>query len=125
MTIKLQIFLIVFVLIFLVLILRLLRKGALELRYSILWFLTGVMLLLLGLFPGIMTKVSRVLGIYDVTNALFAIALFFILLILLSLTSIVSKLSKQNKEVTQKNAMLEKIVRELAENVNNRGTNAS
>lgn len=123
MTIKLQMFLIVFVLIFLVLILRLLRKGALELRYSILWFLTGVVLLLLGLFPGIMTQISHILGIYDVTNALFAIALFFILLILLSLTSIVSKLSKQNKEIAQKNALLEKKVRELAEMAEKRCSN--
>lgn len=124
MTVKLQIFLIVFVLIFMILILRLLRKGALELRYSILWFLTGVILLLLGIFPGIMTWVAKILGIYDVTNGLFAIALFFILLMLLSLTSIVSKLSKQNKEVSQRNAILEKKVRELEDN-NVGGVNGS
>ena len=112
MTIKLQVFLIVFVLIFLVIILRLLKNGALELRYSILWFLTGLVLLLLGIFPDIMSFVAKVLGIYDVTNGLFAIALFFILLMLLSLTSITSKLNKQNKEIAQKCALMEKKIRE-------------
>ena len=125
MTIKLQIFLIVFVLIFLILILRLLKDGALELRYSILWFVTGVVLLLLGVFPRIMLWISSVLGVYDVTNGLFAIALFFILLILLSLTSIISRLSRQNKEMAQKNALMEKIVRELAETDETGGINGN
>lgn len=123
MTIKLQIFLILFVLIFLVIILRLLKNGALELRYSILWFLTGIVLLLLGIFPGIMTWVSGILGVYDVTNGLFAIALFFILLMLISLTSIVSKLNRQNKEMAQKASLLDRELRELKNNINNETTN--
>lgn len=112
MTIKLQFFLIFFVLIFLVIILRLLKKGELELRYSILWFLTGLVLLLIGVFPKIMIWITGALGISVVSNALFTIALLFILFILLSLTSIVSKLNRQNKEMAQKISLLDKALRE-------------
>lgn len=77
--------------------------------------LTGLVLLVVAIFPEVMQSISAIVGIYDVTNGLFAVSLFFILCILLSITSIVSKLTKQNKELVQATAILEKRVRELEE----------
>lgn len=119
MSIKLQITLIICIVLFFCAIIHLLRKDALRLKYSFLWILTGIVLLIVGIFPGVMNWITSVVGIYDVTNGLFAIALFFILCMLLSITSIVSKLTNKNKDLTQSNALLEKRVREL-ENANNR-----
>lgn len=113
MALKLQISLIICIVVFFIAIIYLLRKNALQLRYIILWMLTGFVLLIVAFFPRIMQWISGIVGIYDVTNGLFAISLFFILCILLSITSIVSKLSKQNKEMAQVNAMLEKRLRHL------------
>lgn len=122
MSFKLQITLIICIVLFFCAIIHLLKKDALRLKYSILWILTGIMLLIVGIFPKVMHLISSAVGIYDVTNGLFAIALFFILCMLLSITSIVSRLTNQNKDLAQANALLEKRVRELEnkENKNNK-----
>lgn len=112
MSVKLQILLIISIAAFFVLIIRLLKKRALELKYTILWIITGVILLIIGIFPSLLEWLIHAMGVYSVVNGLFAIALFFTLLMLLSITSIVSKLSKQNKELAQNVALLEKQIRE-------------
>ena len=113
MSLKLQITLIICIAFFFIAIICLLRKNALSLRYSILWIVMGLVLLIVGIFPEIIDKVTAFIGVYDVTNGLFALALFFVLCMLLSITSIVSRLAEKNKELTQANALLEKRVREL------------
>lgn len=85
----------------------------LRLKYIILWILTGLTLMIISLFPEVMRNITNAVGIFDVTNGLFAIALLFVLCMLLSITSIVSKLTEQNKRLAQANALLEKRVREL------------
>lgn len=115
MTIKLQVVLVICVIIFLAMIIRLLRKKSLELKYSILWIITGVVLLVLAIFPTLLEKFTAIVGIYSVVNGLFAIALFFTLLMLLSLSSIVSQLTKKNKEIAQQLALIEKEIKKTLE----------
>jgi len=118
MEIRLQISLIICIVAFLVLILYLLKKDSLQLKYTILWMITGLILLLMAIFPQTLTFIVGIVGIYDVSNGLFAMAIFFVLIILLSITSIVSKLKTQNKKLVQANALLEKRVRELEKVLN-------
>jgi len=93
----------------------LLRKKRLDLRYALLWIFSGILMLILAVFPGILPSFAQTVGVYDDTNALFALVLFCLILILMSLTSIVSVLSDKLKKLTQANALLEKRLRELAE----------
>ena len=93
----------------------LLRRKRLELRYSLLWIFSGVLMLILAVFPGILPAFARAVGIYNDANALFALVLFCLILILMSLTSIVSVLNDRLKKLTQANALLEKRLRELEE----------
>lgn len=113
MTLKFQVVLIICVIIFFLLIISLLKKNQLELKYSILWIVTGVVLLVIAVFPVIIGKITQWVGIYSVVNGIFAIALFFILLMLLSMTSIVSKLSKQNKNLAQAIALMEERIQRV------------
>mgnify|MGYP001270400047 FL=1 len=96
-----------------ILIVYFLKKKALSLKYTLLWFASGFMMLLLVIFPNILYKVADFLGFVSPVNALFAVVIFFMLCILMSITSIVSKLNSKNKSVAQQLALLEKRVREL------------
>ena len=65
--------------------------------------------------PGLLDLVAGLLGIATPMNALFAIAIGFIIIILMSLTAIVSKQTERIKNLAQENAMLEKRLREQEE----------
>ena len=91
----------------------LLRKNSLNLRYTLLWLLVGLIMLVLVLFPGILKVFSDAVGIYSEMNALFTVISFCGIMLLISLTSIVSKMNDRVKQLTQNLALLEKRVREM------------
>lgn len=91
----------------------LLRQKRLNLKYTLLWIGSGVLMLILAVFPGILPAFAGLVGVYSHTNALFATVLFCLILILMSLTAIVSGLNDKIKTLTQANALLEKRLREL------------
>ena len=76
-------------------------------------------MLILSVFPRLISVFSNAVGIYDPVNALFAAIMFFVIIILMSLTAIVSKLNDKNKRLIQVIAILEKRVRELEESKTN------
>ena len=90
-----------------------LKKRTLHLKYTLLWLLSGILMLLLTLFPSLLEGLASFLGVYAPTNALFAIIIFCLIIILVSITAIVSKLNDRVKRLTQSQALLEKRIREL------------
>lgn len=108
-----KIVLISLVILYLISIIVLLRKKRLNLKYALLWILTGVIMLIVGVLPQSLTWFFNLCGIEVFTNGLFAMLIFFILLILLSITCIVSGLNEKVRRLTQQCALLEKRIREL------------
>ena len=94
-------------------ILALLKKRRLNLRYTLLWLLSGGVMLVLAIFPSVLDVFSEVVGVYSPTNALFAIISLFLIMILISMTVIASNLNESIKRLIQYAAILEKRVREL------------
>ena len=92
---------------------RLLGKKQLTLKYTLLWILIGVILLILALFPQILSFISNLLGFQENMNALYLCLIGFVYILLVSLTAIDSKQSEDIKNLVQENAMLEKRVRDL------------
>ena len=109
----LRVDLVVGVLLYLGVILWLLKKNKLTVRYSIIWFMSGFVLLLFALFPYIVLVLWDLLHVEMAVNLVFMIVLAFVLLILLSLSSVVSGFSEKIKRLSQHNALLEHRVREL------------
>lgn len=99
--------------VYFLLVFHFLKKKSLNLKYTLLWLLSGVIMLFLAVFPQILTVFAKLVGIYEPTNALFAVIFFCIIVILMSLTAIVSKLNEKNKRLIQSFALLEKRVRLL------------
>ena len=99
--------------VFLVVILWLLKKGRLTVRYSIIWLMAGGALLVFAVFPYIVLVLRDWLNMVMPVNVIFTLVLAFVLLLLLSLSTIVSGFAEKLKRLAQENALLEKRVREL------------
>lgn len=112
-SIRLRIAILVGIVLYFAFIIRLIHKKTLNLKYALLWFLTGIAMVIVMLFPGIAGGFSYLLGIRLPINAVFIIGGFFCLTIILSLTAIVSKQTERIRDLTQKIALLDKELREL------------
>jgi hypothetical protein len=94
-------------------VLELVRRRRLMERYALLWLLSGIVLLILSTFRGLLEDAARVTGIEYPPSALFFIAFAFVLLLLLHFSVAVSRLADQSKVLAQRLALLEKRVRDV------------
>ena len=114
----LQISLLVIILLYFIWMIKMLSSGSINLRYSLLWLAVGFIMLLLVVFPGAAEKIFHAIGIQELTNGIFAAALFGIVIVATSITSIVSLLNNKLKSLIQAVGLLEKRVRELEAEIN-------
>lgn len=113
MTSTFKIILLVSIVVYFCIVLHLLKKKRLVLKYVLLWLFLGAVMLILVLFPSLLITISSVLGIESTMNGLFTCAIGLMLMILMALTAIVSKQSNSINKLVQDNALLEKRIREI------------
>jgi hypothetical protein len=82
------------------------RKRMME-RYALLWLMAGVTVLVLALWKGLLTTLSKAAGISYGVSGLFAITFLFVLVMLVHFSMIVSRLSDQNTILAQRLALLQ------------------
>jgi hypothetical protein len=111
--VKLQLFAIAASGILLIIIFELLRRRRLIERYALIWLGSGVVLLVLAIWTGLLEIVSKAFGIAYPPNALFAFAFGFVLLLLLHFSIAISRLSGETKLLAQDVARLDRELREL------------
>jgi len=119
MTSRLRIVLLIVLFIYFVIILGLLKRKSLMLRYSLLWLLAGVLVGVLIIWPTLMTDFADLLGIYNGMNGLIFACIGCIMVLLMSLTSIISKQAEKIKNLTQTIARMEKRLREAEDDNKN------
>lgn len=112
-SVKLQVLMLLAVVVYFLLLWWLLRKRSLNLKYTLLWIFSGIVMMILSVFPNTLSWISHQLDIVAPTNALFAIMFFCVIIILMSLTAIVSKLNKKCTRLIQNAAILEERLRKL------------
>lgn len=98
--------LIIFSIIWLIIILRDVRKGNISIRYSLIWLLMALILLLVGVFPSFMEFVASSFGFTTISNLVIGIILSLLMLITLVLTHIVTKQKNQIRVLTQELAII-------------------
>ena len=86
---------------------ELIRSRRLQERYAMLWLLTGIVILILGLWRGLLSTIADTVGIAYPPSALFVLAAVFILLLLLHYSTVISSLADQNRILAQRLALLE------------------
>ena len=74
-----------------------LKRGRIPVKYSLIWFFSSLLILLVGIVPQIFISFSKMLGFMTMSNMIIGIFIFILLLITVSLTVIVSG---QKKKIT-------------------------
>lgn len=89
-------------------IVRSIRNNKFELRLSFPWLLLDICLLILSLFPSILSWLASFLSIYDEMNMLFFLGFCFILIVIYFQAMAISKQAGQIRRLAQEIAIMEK-----------------
>ena len=108
MHISLQFAVIAACLVLLCFVLRLVLKDSLQLKYSLLWIVLAVVLMLCGLFPQPLYCISSLFGFETPANYVFVLGFLFLICIVLSMACLLSRQSSAIANLTQRIALLEK-----------------
>lgn len=111
--IALRITLCIAVICYFILILHYLKKQMLELKYTLIWLVAGIVMGIMIFFPELLVAFVRILGIESNMNGLYVLCFAFIIAILMTLTSIVSRQALKIRTLIQEISMLDKRIREL------------
>jgi hypothetical protein len=90
---------------FMVMILELIRRDKLQERYSVVWFVAGLGMLLGAAFPGLLTIVAEAMGVRNTNVALFSIVLLLLLGLVLNFSVIMSRQATQITRLAQEQAL--------------------
>lgn len=115
MTLRLQVILFLVSIAALYFIFKLIANGVLQLKYSILWLVIGMVFTIMAIFPKILDVISEALGVVTPVNALFLIGYIFLIALIFSLTMAVSKYSDKVRELVQQIALLKKEIEKVRE----------
>ncbi|MDP4091893.1 MAG: DUF2304 domain-containing protein [Bacillota bacterium] len=116
MTFNVYIIAIIFSIIFLVAIIELVRKNKLLEKYSLLWILFGVVLLILSSTPLFIEKIASVLDIKYAPSVLFLFGMVYLIIYNLHITTVFSKQSQKITRLNQEIALLKEKVEKMEAN---------
>jgi hypothetical protein len=94
-------------------VIELIRARKLRERYALLWLATAGVILIFAVWRSGLHQLSGALGIAYPPNALFALAMLFVIVLLLHYSTVISKLSDRSTTLTQRLALMEERLREL------------
>jgi hypothetical protein len=90
---------------FMALVLDLIRRDRLQERFSVVWFVAGLGMLVGAAFPGLLTVVADAMGVRDTNVALFSIVLLLLLGLALNFSVIMSRQAAQITRLAQERAL--------------------
>jgi hypothetical protein len=91
--------------VFTLFVLDLIRRHKLQERYSVIWFIAGLAMLVGAAFPGLLEVLANLMGVRDTNVALFSVILLLLLGLALNFSIIVSRQSEQITRLAQELAI--------------------
>lgn len=101
MTLRFRVILAVFLIIGLAVVINMIRKRQLELKYAISWLLLPIILFLIIIIPGCLEKLASLLGIYNVVNMVFFLGFVVSIIVIFTLTIALSRQGNRIRKLTQ------------------------
>jgi hypothetical protein len=92
-------------------VIELIRERKLRERYALLWLATAGLILFFAVWRSGLHNLSKALGVAYPPNALFVLALLFVLVLLLHFSTVISRLSDRSTALAQRLALLEERLR--------------
>ena len=93
-------------LVLLIIVLMQLRKRRIPVKYSLVWMVSSLIILLIAIIPGVFIKIANLLGFVTMSNLVIAMFIFILLMISLMLTVIVSGQRRKITLLIQEISML-------------------
>lgn len=84
------------------------KKNRITVRYSIIWYLALLVLLLFTIFPELLGWLTSLVGMQLSSNFLFVLLIAFLFFICISLTIIVSEQKEQIRKLIQEVSIIKK-----------------
>jgi len=106
MKLEVQILAIIFILFLLIFITRFVIKNKMSIKYSLLWYLSLIILGIFTIFPNILGWATNLIGIEVSSNFIFAFMLAVLFVICISLTIIVSNDQERIRVLIQEISIL-------------------
>jgi hypothetical protein len=107
MTLTQRIFALTVSILFMLLVLHLIRRGKLDIAYSVVWFATGMSILALVVFYDLLIFVGKLIGAKVPTTSLFLFAILFLIIFGLQISVQLTRHANAVKALTQQLAMVE------------------
>lgn len=108
---------IVFSLIIILSVIFLVRERLIKEKYSLIWLLIGLFVLVVSLFRGLLDAFSDLIGVYYPPSAFFSLLIAGAYLLLLNMSVSISNLKARNKAVAQEFGLLKLRLEELEKEV--------
>ncbi|MBY0009528.1 DUF2304 domain-containing protein [Paenibacillus typhae] len=110
---KLQLLLLFMSVLFLLLLINMIKKYELQLKYALLWFVVVLVMIIVAVFPGIAFFFTDIIGIQDPSNFVFLLGILSCLVIIFSLSISISTLSSKMRQMSQEIGLLKYQFKEL------------
>ena len=107
MTATQKIFALIAVICFFTVIVRSIRKGNLREEYSWIWFLTGLVMIVMVVWYDLLVLISKLIGASLPTTTLFLFGILFLMFVCLQFAVRISILTTQVKDLAQMVSLLE------------------
>ena len=101
-------------------ILKNIKKGKLQLSFSIFSIITGILLIIALAVPSLLENISSFLGFEVPSNMLFLVSIFVLFYLIFRLMIIVSSEYKKNVKLVQELSILKTKVEKMEEELNER-----
>ena len=99
-------FSIIFSIIFIIFILHLVRKNKLDEKYSILWIIFGIIILIVSVFPNLIVRIAEIFNVYYPPALLLLFAILVLGTYIVHITITITKQNKMIVKLTQELAIL-------------------
>lgn len=106
MSFSLRLGLIIVSLLLLIVVITILKKGRMPVKYSLFWLLSAIIILLIGIIPDLFGAIAGIFGFNTMSNLVIGMFIFILLMITIFLTVIVSGQKKKNTLLIQEISML-------------------
>lgn len=117
---KLILEILLFSLILILIILFIVRKGRISVKYSLVWFFSILIILICAILPNFMISISKFLGFVTMSNMIFSLLFAILIFICISLTIIVSGQKEKIKLLIQEVSMIKSQINKKEVNKNER-----
>lgn len=99
-------FALIFAVIFLFFIINLVRKNKLDEKYSVLWLIFGIIMLIVSIWPNIINRVANRFNVYYPPSLMFLIGFFVIGTYIIHISIVITKQNKMIVKLTQELGIL-------------------